>query len=153
MKFSIVAAVAALLAAPAQAHDYRVGDLLIEHPVAGATLATAMTAAGYLTITNTGTTADRLLSIDAPFARSMIHATEIVNDVATMSSVEALDIPAGTTVTFAPGNMHVMFMGLDGDPLEPGEEFSATLTFETAGAVEVIFKVEDLVAQSPHDEH
>jgi copper(I)-binding protein len=35
-----------------------------------------------------------------------------------------------------------MFMGLDGDPFEAGESVPATLVFETAGRVEVEFKVE-----------
>ena len=34
-------------------------------------------------------------------------------------------------------------MGLNGDPFEVGEEVNATLVFENAGSLEVVFKVEE----------
>ena len=46
--------------APASAHDYRVGSLEIAQPWTRATPATAQTGGGFLTITNKGTTPDRL---------------------------------------------------------------------------------------------
>ena len=62
--------------------------------------------------------------------------------VARMSHIDGLDLPAGETVTLKPGGLHIMFMGLDGDPFEEGEKIPATLTFEKAGTLEVIFNVE-----------
>ena len=50
-------------------------------------------------------------------------------------------IPAGQTVTFAPRGLHVMFAGLTA-PWKAGDHIPATLVFETAGAVPVIFNVE-----------
>jgi copper(I)-binding protein len=45
-----------------------------------------------------------------------------------------LAIPAGETVTLAPGGYHLMFMELDG-ALEAGGSVDVTLTFERAGEV------------------
>ena len=124
------------------AHDYTVGELVIAHPMALETPVTAQTGAGYFSITNNGVTADRLIGIEADFPRVMLHETEMNNDIATMRHRDSIDIPAGETVSLAPGGKHVMFMGLNGDPFEVGEEFDAKLIFENAGEVDIVFKVE-----------
>jgi copper(I)-binding protein len=144
MKFlSLTAAAVFAFASAATAHEYKVGDLVINHPMAFETPTTAMSGAGYLSITNNGSEADRLIEVQAEFPRVMLHTTEMKDDVARMIHLDAIDIPAGETVTLMPGGMHVMFMGLAGDPLEIGEEISATLVFEQAGTVEVVFSVEE----------
>ncbi len=126
------------------AHEYKVGDLVIDHPAAKTTPASAMTGAGYLTITNNGDAADTLIAVEADFPRVEIHDVKVENDVATMFQIEGAEIAPGESVTFAPGGKHIMFMGLDGDPFEKGETVNATLVFETAGSIEVVFDVETL---------
>jgi copper(I)-binding protein len=139
----IIATLLALTAMPILAHDFAIADLTIAHPMAFSTTATALTGAGYLTVTNAGDTDDRLLEIRADFPRVMMHDTEMSDDgIARMFHVDGIDIPAGETVTFAPGGKHIMFMGLNGDPFEVGESFTGTLIFEQAGALEIEFKVE-----------
>ncbi len=133
----------ALGATTAIADEYKVGDLVITHPMAFETAQTAQTGGGFLTITNTGATADMLVGVTADFPRVEIHTTEMNGDVARMMRVEAIEIPAGETVALQPGGFHVMFMGLGGDPFEVGEEIPATLMFENAGALEIRFQVEE----------
>ena len=140
----------ALLPGFALGHDYKLGDLHVAHPFARATAATAMAGAGYLTILNSGTADDTLIGVEADFPRVMVHDSKTVDGVASMLAVGSVTIPAGETVTFAPGGLHVMFMGLDGDPLDAGEEVPATLIFENAGRLEVVFKVEDGEAAMDH---
>ncbi len=53
-----------------------------------------------------------------------------------MQPVEAVSVPAGGTVEFKPGGLHVMLMDLRRD-LKPGDTFSLTLRFEKAGALGV----------------
>ena len=148
-----LAAVAALFtASPALAHDYQIGDLTIAHPMAFDTATTAQTAGGFLSVTNNGAEADRLLAVEADFPRVQIHTTQMDGDVARMMHLEdGLEIPAGETVMLAPGGHHVMFMGLNGDPFEVGEEVPATLVFENAGRIEVVFKVEERAAHAEMD--
>jgi periplasmic copper chaperone A len=112
---------------------------------------------GYITITNRGTQADRLLSASSPRAgRVEIHAMEIVDDVMTMRPVgDGLAIEPGETVTLAPGGLHVMFMDVRG-PFAEGESVSVTLEFEKAGPAEVSFDVrgrEAAPAAAGHDGH
>jgi copper(I)-binding protein len=143
-RISLTAAAALFLTATsALTQDYAAGDLEIAHPFAFETARTAQTAGGFMTITNTGTTADRLLAVEADFPRVEVHTTEMDGDIARMIHLEdGIEIPAGETVVLQPGGFHVMFMGLGGDPFEVGEEVPATLVFENAGRVEVVFGVE-----------
>lgn len=149
MKRSTLAAVAALslFATSALAHEYKVGDLVIDSPMTFETPSTAMSGGGYLTITNNGREADRLIAVEADFPRVMLHTTEMKDDVARMIHMDAVEIPAGETVSLAPGGMHVMFMGLNGNPFEVGEEIPATLIFEKSGEIEIIFHVEERTAE------
>lgn len=133
----------ALLTLPAAAHEVTTDSLVIDHPYALETVATAMSGAGYMTITNTGSEPDRLLSVRADFPSVTLHGTETdAQGVTRMIRVEGIEIPPGETVTLAPGGTHVMFMGLDGDPFEEGERIPATLVFERAGEIAVEFWVE-----------
>ena len=145
MKHLILTAI--LLATPVVsfADDFKVGDLVIEHPVARATTAMAMTGAGYFVIMNNGTEDDRLVEIAANFPRVMMHDTKTNDGIATMFHIEdGVAVPAGGTVTFEPGSKHVMFMGLNGDPFEIGEEIPATMNFEKAGELDIVFVVEEM---------
>jgi len=145
MKHLILTAI--LLANPVAsfADDFKVGDLVIEHPVARATTAMAMTGAGYFVIMNNGTEDDRLVEITANFPRVMMHDTKTNDGIATMFHIEdGVAVPAGGTVTFEPGSKHVMFMGLNGDPFEIGEEIPATMNFEKVGELDIVFVVEEM---------
>ncbi len=105
------------------------------------TAPSALAGGGFMQITNTGTTDDRLVSVEADFPRVEIHTTEFTDGVARMMHIDGIDVPAGETVTLEPGALHVMFMGLQGDPLEEGETVPATLIFEQAGEVPVVFNI------------
>lgn len=135
----------------AAAHDYTLGDLIIAHPAARETVATAMAGAGYMSITNGGTEADRLVEVIADFPRVEIHDMVMSNDVASMVHLpDGISIAPGETVSLASGGKHVMFMGLNGDPLEVGEEVPATLVFEKAGRIDVVFQVESMADLEDH---
>ncbi len=145
MKYASFAAAAALctFASTVTAHEFKIADLVVHHPMAFETASSAISGGGYLSITNNGAQMERLIAVEADFPRVMLHTTEMKDDVARMMHVDGIEIPAGQTVTFAPGGLHVMFMGLNGDPFEVGETIPATLIFEQAGALEVVFNVEE----------
>lgn len=145
---TLTATLIMLMANAAYALDYTVGDLTIMHPVAKPTTATAMTGAGYLTIVNNGDKPDTLLSVEAAFPRVMLHNTVMDGDVAKMEHLMSVEIAPGETLTLEPGGMHVMFMGLNGDPFEIGEEIPATLVFENAGTIDVTFNVEEITGDA-----
>ena len=86
-------------------------------------------AAVYFTITNDGTEAQMLRSVNVQGAESaMLHETSEWNGQIDMQEVTQVSIPAGESVVFEPGGKHVMAMGLE-EGLEPGAEVEVTLTF------------------------
>ncbi|WP_027060260.1 copper chaperone PCu(A)C [Mesorhizobium loti] len=127
------------------AHEFKVGDLVIEHPWSRATPAGAKVAGGYFTIVNKGSTADRLLSISSDISeKAELHEMGVKDGVMTMRPVSGgLEVPAGGKVALAPGGYHLMFVGLKRQPKQ-GEKFAATLTFEKAGTVNIEFAVEGM---------
>ena len=146
----------ALLAAPALGHDYAAGELRIDHPHAFATPPTAPVAGGYMTIENGGTVDDRLIAIEVDpsvAGIAQIHEMAMEGDVMRMREREGgVPVPAGETVALAPGGLHVMFMRLP-EGFAEGREFPATLLFEKAGEVEVVFTVERRRAARDHADH
>jgi len=61
-------AIGLALAAPAVAGDYSLGALKIRHPWIRTPPASAPTAAGYLSLSNTGAASDRLIGAASPAA-------------------------------------------------------------------------------------
>jgi periplasmic copper chaperone A len=96
------------------------------------------TGAFYLAITNNGDEADRLLSVETDAADTAeVHNVEMDGEVMQMvPQHDGLEIPAGERVVLEPSGYHVMMIGLT-KSLVAGEEFTATLTFEHAGEVEI----------------
>ncbi|WP_309984700.1 copper chaperone PCu(A)C [Herbaspirillum seropedicae] len=139
-------ATALLAAAPlSQAHEYKLGQLEIGHPYARATVPGQPAAGAYLSIENKGATADRLVGVSSPAAKSgEIHTMAMEGNVMKMREVDGgLEVKPGQKIAMQPGNgYHIMLMGLS-KPLQAGDKVPATLTFEKAGKVEVTFNVED----------
>ncbi len=136
-----------ILAGSASADTIEVGALTIDAPWARATPAAAPVAGGYLTITNNGDTADRLIAGAAAFAgRIEIHEMAMTDGVMRMRELaDGLEIAPGETVVLEPGSYHVMFMQLAA-PLVEGETRDVTLEFERAGSVDLSFAVRSLAA-------
>lgn len=138
----IAATVAAGTLTVAAADPVAVGDLRLTKLWTRATPPGAPAGGGFLIITNTGDEADRLTGVEAAHAgMSEIHEMKVSDGVMEMRELEdGLEIPAGQTVTLAPGGYHLMFMGLK-DAHEAGGGLPVTLTFERAGAVDVVLEV------------
>lgn len=101
----------------------------------------ATVAAGYLTIANHGAEADRLIGVSSPRAQMAdVHRMSMDNGMMQMRPAGALEIPAGGSVSLAPGGLHLMFMGVTA-PFAEGESVPVTLRFEHAGDKEIILPV------------
>ncbi|WP_428669062.1 copper chaperone PCu(A)C [Reyranella sp.] len=128
----------ALSAFPAAAHDYTLGNLRIDRLWARATPPTAPAGGGFLTVTNTGTTPDRLVSASSPASSQVqIHEMKMDGNIMRMRELDnGLEIPPGATVALVPGGFHLMMMGLK-SPLKEGTRVPVTLVFEKAGKLDV----------------
>jgi hypothetical protein len=129
-----------LLSGSATAYGYEIGDLVIDHPWSRAT--SARDDATYMTLVNEGEEADRLVKAASPVAtRAELHIHLMENNVMKMRPVETLEVHPGEPTVLRPGGLHIMLIGLN-KPLEMGDSFPLTLTFEKAGSVEVEVNVE-----------
>ena len=147
---SVLSALLLLLAmtacSPAASTDKQVlGALQVSEVWAKATPPNAKVAGGYLTVHNTGAAQDRLLRVESPASRHVeIHEMSDVDGVARMRElVDGLPLPAGKTTQLKPGSYHLMFIE-PAHPFVEGQQVAATLVFEKAGSLPVVFKVRAL---------
>jgi copper(I)-binding protein len=127
----------------AGADDVKVGALQISAPWARATPKGASIGGGYLKITNTGTSPDRLLGGSTPVSGKIeVHEMSMASGgVMKMREVSGgLEIKPGETIELRPGAVHLMLVGLK-HQLSQGGHFKATLQFEKAGKVDVDFSI------------
>ena len=132
-----------------RADDVMIGTLKLTAPWARATPKGATVGGGYLTITNTGNAADRLVGGASDVSsRFEIHEMSVDKGVMKMREITSgVEIKPGQTVRLEPSGYHIMFVGLK-QPLKEGDHIKATLQFEKAGNVSVDFVVQGIGARS-----
>jgi periplasmic copper chaperone A len=137
-----------LAVSAASAAEYKAGSLEISDPWSRATPKGSSVAAGYMTIKNSGSTPDRLISGSSDVAPKFeVHEMKMEDGIAKMRPVKGgLEIKPGETVELKPGSFHVMFVGLK-KPLSAGDQFKATLVFEKAGNVNIDYDVRAMGSQ------
>ena len=98
-----------------------------------------------VTITNRGDGDDALVAVDTDAAVGIeLHETRIADDRATMVSLEEVPLPAGETVRFRPGGLHLMMIAPD-DEVVLGATFDLTLRFDRSEAITTTADVRDLL--------
>lgn len=153
-KIGIYAVLSAMLTfGTAKAHEFKVGQIEIDHPYSRAMLPVAKVGGGYLKITNNGPD-DRLVSVASERAGSVeLHEMKMNGAIMQMRELEnGIAVPANATVELKPGGYHMMFMNVP-QPFKEGEMVKATLVFEKAGSVEVEFAVGPVAGNKGHDAH
>jgi len=122
-----------MMLSPAMASDLMFGALQFR-----ATIGSMPSSAAYLSITNHGGTADRLLAVESVLARKTeLHTMDFTNGVMKMRQIDGgIAIPAGKTIQLAPGGFHVMLIGLKA-ALNADKNYQVTFMFEKAGKVKL----------------
>jgi copper(I)-binding protein len=146
-----IAGVLGLVLTAAFAGDVKVGSLSVSNPWSSATPKGAPVAVGYMNITNSGTTPDRLISGSSDIsAKFEMHNMTMEKGVMKMRPVEGgIEIKPGATVELKPGSLHLMFVDLK-KPLTANDHIKAALVFEKAGTVNVEFDVLPMGATPGH---
>jgi periplasmic copper chaperone A len=109
----------------------------------GHTMDAGSTSAVYMTLVNSGGSADALLGARTDAARAVeLHATELENNVARMRPVQQIDIPAGGSAELKPGGFHMMLVGITRE-LKPGETVALTLLFQSGRTIAVAAPVRE----------
>jgi protein SCO1 len=103
----------------------------------------------YFEVINAGP-ADTLLAIECPAAqRAEMHATGRSDGIMRMRPVESVDIPAGGRLSFQPGGLHAMLIGIK-QPLKEGGRLPLTLVFRRAGKLRFEAAIQGLGTTDPH---
>lgn len=138
------AAVAVFAANAATAHEFKIGALEIGHPWSRPTPKDASIAGGYLTITNKGKVADRLIGGTSPAAGQIeVHEmVEVDGKIKTRAMADGIVIAPGKSIEFKPGSLRLVLLGLK-EPFQAGQKIKGALTFEKAGTVEIVYNVEE----------
>jgi copper(I)-binding protein len=96
--------------------------------------------AAFLTLVNHGP-ADALVSVDsAVAAKAELHDSSMAGGMTSMRRETRVPLPAGGSVSFAPGGRHIMLVGLK-RALHLGDRVPATLHFASGKALKVDFAV------------
>ncbi|AXI78706.1 copper chaperone PCu(A)C [Peterkaempfera bronchialis] len=102
-------------------------------------------AAGYLTLSNAGGTADRLVKVASPDARTV---TMHRSTAGSMEPLKDLEVPAHGTAAFSRGGNHLMITGLDRRPAV-GDTVELELTFAGSGTIAVRVPIKPLTYRPP----
>ena len=126
-------------------------ELIVENAYIRESIPGAPNSAAFMTLNNTSDQDILLTSVNSELAR----ATELhnhINDegVMRMREVPEILIPAGQSVEFKPGGLHVMFMGL-ANPLKQGEQGTFTLVDQSGQEYPVQAPVKKIKMQMKHD--
>ena len=117
------------------------GGIHIHNPYIPEAPPTAGAVAGYMELMNHGDRDRLLVGASSPdFANSMVHDIAHDGGMARMIHLNELKVPAGQTVSFAPGGLHLMLVGPQ-RKLTKGEEVEVTLIFQDGGRTTATFPV------------
>jgi copper(I)-binding protein len=128
------------------------GDITVGHPWSRVTPQGSAVGVGYVKITNSGKTSDKLTGGTFDGANSVeIHEMKTEDDIMKMRKLSGgIEINPGETIELKPSSYHLMFLGLKA-PISEGPNVKGSLNFEKAGIVEVKFKIEPIGAQDSVD--
>lgn len=140
------------ISASGVAHEFRKGDVIVDHPWTRATARGQTVAAGYLEIRNGGTQADRVIGASTPAAeRIELHIIVKEGEVMKMREVKSFDVPARGKVELKPRGPHMMIIGIR-RPFKKDERIPVTLKFAKSGDLAVELVV-DAIDTGPGHKH
>lgn len=97
----------------------------------------------YFVIFNGAEKYDEILRVSTPAAEAAeIHVSRMGGDVMSMHHVAFVPLATAEEVTFAPGGLHVMLVGLKRD-VKTGDEITVTLHFKNHDAVTIAVPVRE----------
>ena len=101
-------------------------------------------AAGYFSLKNIGKVTRTLVGVASPACKNaMLHQSKMENSMMKMVHIKEIEIPAGETLSFAPGGYHIMCMHPAID-IKTKATVPVTLKFKNGDAVMSKFKVKGI---------
>lgn len=141
MKTGFLAVLGALVAASLYAvnveaaEGIKIANAWVRAPAPG-----QKTASAYVEITSERA-ASLVAAASALAARAELHSTTTEGGVMRMRALERVELPAGRTVKFAPGGLHLMLIDLK-QPLKAGDKVPLVLSVQVPGAAPAAIAIE-----------
>jgi len=133
------------------ADSITVGDITVSKAWSRASTGAKRPGGSFVSITNSGATADRLVAAATPAAgKAELHNHIMEDGMMKMRHVMGIDIPGGGMTMLKPGSFHIMMFDLK-NLLKEGDMFPLTLTFEKAGKATVMVHVGKAGGMQAHD--
>jgi copper(I)-binding protein len=122
------------------------GDAVsVKDPYARAVPPGQPNSAVFMEISNDGNDDRALLSATSGVADVVeLHTHLMEEGMMKMRRVDQIDLPAGETVTLAPGGLHVMLIGLK-QQLQPGDDVPLTLTLDDGSELSLTAPVRNVM--------
>lgn len=130
----------------AQAHEYEVGKLKVEHPWLRAPLDGETTAYFFAFLHNAGDAPDKLVAVKS----EKFGSVEFHGDAKNPGAVAPVVLAPKSKTTLAPGGAHVILLDIK-KHLEVGWGLEMTLVFEKAGEVTIDAAIDAPDAKHAHD--
>ena len=100
----------------------------------------------YFVIENHSSETQEMIGVESDIAEAVeMHESKMSGDVMEMHQLESVPLGPGAEVTFEPGGLHIMLVGLKQD-LNVGDEIQVTLNFSNAQDIQVTVPVQDTPA-------
>lgn len=119
------------------------GDPVIRVPRA------ARPTAGYFRLDYNFDTKDRIISVTSPaFSRVEMHDSVKEGGMTKMVKLESLDVPANSSISYAPGGKHLMLF----EPIKPlkdGDKVKVVFVFAEREPVDASFLLRDVIPVAP----
>ena len=108
----------------------------------------------FMQISNDGADDRALLSAASAVSEVVeLHTHRMEDGMMKMRRVDQIDLPAGETVTLAPGGLHVMLIGLK-QQLQPGDDVPLTLTLDDGSELSLTAPVRQVMPMGQtHEMH
>ena len=146
---------AAALVIGLSAQSARAGDAVsVADPYARAVPPGQPNSAVFMRISNDGSDDRALLSAASTVSEVVkLHTHRMEDGMMKMRRVDQIELPAGETVTLAPGGLHVMLIGLK-QQLQPGDDVPLTLTLDDGSELSLMAPVRKVMPMGQmHDMH
>lgn len=118
------------------AHSFTHGDIRVMHPWA-VVAAEGKSSPVYMTLTNAGAEADKLVAVEAKAAeRTEIQKAKKGSGATSYEAVSTVSLGAKKTLAMQPGGLRILLIGLK-EPLRHEYTLPLTLVFERAGRVDI----------------
>jgi periplasmic copper chaperone A len=117
------------------------GNITVDNATLRATAPGVPVSAAYMTLENHDDTERVLLTAHTDLAASVeLHSHVMDGGMMKMRRLDSIPIPAGGRVTFEPGGLHIMLIGLK-QALNAGDHKEIELEFDDSTRINVSFEV------------